>query len=63
MIGFEAARGTWQDENTFVVYFESLSGQGTEIYTFTFSGDTVVASLTNTMFPSISASAEGHLEK
>ena len=63
MIGFEAARGTWQDENTFVAYFESLSSQGTEIFTFTFSGDTVVASLTNTVFPSISASAEGHLEK
>jgi CubicO group peptidase (beta-lactamase class C family) len=63
MVGYEAARGAWQDENTFIASFESLAGQGTTIYTFTFEGDRVVASVTNTMFPSISVTAEGRLEK
>jgi CubicO group peptidase (beta-lactamase class C family) len=63
MIGMEAARGVWQDEKTLVLDFESLSGQGATISTFTFTGDTVVVSIASNIYPSLSVSGIAHLER
>ena len=63
MIGLEAARGFWQDEKTFVVYFESLSSQDTQIFTGTFDGDTIVIAATDKFDPSFSISGKGRLSE
>jgi hypothetical protein len=63
MIGMEAARGVWQDEKTLVLDFESLSGQGATISTFTFTGDTVVVSIASNIYPSLSVSGIAHLQE
>jgi len=57
MVGYEAARGAWQDENTFIASFESLAAKERR-YTRLLRRNRVVASVTNYHVPSISVTAE-----